>query len=174
MAITKMTDIIVATVLCAAVLLLSPVRSNGRTAASLENDILQPQISQNVTSGLPGYIVGWGWNGEGEVNVPAGNNYVVIAANGWHNLALKSDGSMVGAGGPTSTARSRPPPAMISWPSQLATTSQSLCQNTPRGSRVSCPRQASPASRRRSAVAAFQRPTCRTRFISRPASCPIS
>ncbi|MGA2071625.1 MAG: hypothetical protein ABSG97_09775, partial [Sedimentisphaerales bacterium] len=43
-------------------------------------------------------IVGWGDNHYGECNVPAGNNFIAIAA-GWdYSLALKSDGSIVGWG----------------------------------------------------------------------------
>jgi len=53
-----------------------------------------------VTSpGTVGSLVAWGWNGNGECNVPSGNDYVAIAAGYGHSLALKSDGSIVAWGG---------------------------------------------------------------------------
>ena len=45
-----------------------------------------------------GSLVGWGDNGYGQTNVPAGNDFVAIAAGDYHSLALKSDGSLVGWG----------------------------------------------------------------------------
>jgi hypothetical protein len=49
-----------------------------------------------VTS--PGPIVGWGKNNSGQIDVPAGNDFVAIAAGDAYSLALKSDGSIVGWG----------------------------------------------------------------------------
>ena len=45
-----------------------------------------------------GALVGWGNNGNGQSTVPAGNNFVAIAAGYTHSLALKSDGSLVSWG----------------------------------------------------------------------------
>jgi hypothetical protein len=52
-------------------------------------------------------VLAWGLNEYGQTNVPTGlKNVVAIAAGGWHNLALKSDGTLVawGAGGPNTNA----------------------------------------------------------------------
>jgi len=43
-------------------------------------------------------IVAWGYNGDGLCNVPAGTDYVAIAAGDYHCLALRSDGSLVAWG----------------------------------------------------------------------------
>ena len=45
-----------------------------------------------------GYIVAWGHNDHGQCDVPVGNDFVEIAAGWSHNLALKSDGSLVAWG----------------------------------------------------------------------------
>ena len=46
-----------------------------------------------------GTVVGWGDNGFGETNIPAGlTNVVAIAAGNYHSLALKADGTVVGWG----------------------------------------------------------------------------
>ena len=45
-----------------------------------------------------GFIVGWGNNTYGQASSPAGNDFVAIAAGGYHSLALRSDGSLVGWG----------------------------------------------------------------------------
>ena len=45
-----------------------------------------------------GSLAGWGYNGYGQTNVPAGNDFVAIAAGDDHSLALKSDGSLAGWG----------------------------------------------------------------------------
>lgn len=36
-------------------------------------------------------LVRWGWNNDGQINVPAGNDYVPVAAGSEHSLALKVD-----------------------------------------------------------------------------------
>jgi hypothetical protein len=44
-------------------------------------------------------VVAWGWNGEGETDVPAGlSNVVAVAAGGMHNLALQADGTVAAWG----------------------------------------------------------------------------
>jgi alpha-tubulin suppressor-like RCC1 family protein len=45
-----------------------------------------------------GSVVGWGRNDYGQANTPQGNDFVVIAAGGYHSLALRQDGSVVGWG----------------------------------------------------------------------------
>lgn len=45
-----------------------------------------------------GSVVAWGDNTYGQSAVPAGNNYVTIAAGADHSLALRNDGSIVGWG----------------------------------------------------------------------------
>jgi alpha-tubulin suppressor-like RCC1 family protein len=44
-------------------------------------------------------VVGWGYNGHGQITIPAGLSGVnAIAAGGSYSLALKSDGTVVGWG----------------------------------------------------------------------------
>ena len=46
-----------------------------------------------------GKLVAWGNNQYGQTNVPAGNDFVAIdASQGFHSLALRSDGSLAGWG----------------------------------------------------------------------------
>ena len=53
----------------------------------------------SVSNALAGYIVAWGPEGHGLViNTPTGNDFVDIAARGYHSLALKADGSIVSWG----------------------------------------------------------------------------
>jgi alpha-tubulin suppressor-like RCC1 family protein len=51
-----------------------------------------------ATQAQGGVIVGWGRNDFGQATVPTGNDFIAIAAGGYHSLALKSDGSLVGWG----------------------------------------------------------------------------
>jgi hypothetical protein len=63
--------------------------------------VLLPAVAVGVASaGSPmGPIVGWGYNQDGECNVPAPNSgFVAAAAGGWHSLGLKADGSIVAWG----------------------------------------------------------------------------
>ena len=45
-----------------------------------------------------GTIVGWGLNGYGQADTPDGNDFLAVAAGGWHSLALASDGSLLAWG----------------------------------------------------------------------------
>jgi len=45
-----------------------------------------------------GYVVGWGANIDGQVVVPAGNDFVAVAGGCSHSIALKDDGSVVAWG----------------------------------------------------------------------------
>ena len=48
---------------------------------------------------LPGKLIGWGHNGAGQTNCPAGSDFVAVSGGGdYYSLALKSDGSLVGWG----------------------------------------------------------------------------
>ena len=43
-----------------------------------------------------GTVVAWGWNRDGQCNVPAGlKNVIAIAAGSHHTVALKDDGTVV-------------------------------------------------------------------------------
>ena len=46
-----------------------------------------------------GSLAAWGYNLQGQCNVPAGNDFVAIAGGGYHSLALKEDGSLAAWGG---------------------------------------------------------------------------
>src|SRR5437870_4950194 len=47
----------------------------------------------------PGSVVAWGENSHGQTDVPTDvTNVVAIAAGGFHNLALRNDGTVVGWG----------------------------------------------------------------------------
>ncbi len=41
-----------------------------------------------------GSLVGWGYNEAGQTNVPAGNDFMAVAAGDLHGLALRMDGSL--------------------------------------------------------------------------------
>ncbi len=79
---------------CAVVLLLSPVRSQCGNAEQPADDTLQPQASASAMGGS-GWIAGWGANTYHQGSPPTtNNNYVAIAAGGYHSVALRSDGSI--------------------------------------------------------------------------------
>ena len=52
----------------------------------------------NLALKSDGSIVAWGDNTYGQIDVPAGNDFVAIDAGQLHSLALKADGSIVGWG----------------------------------------------------------------------------
>ncbi|MHC4463252.1 MAG: RCC1 domain-containing protein [Planctomycetota bacterium] len=56
-----------------------------------------------------GTLAGWGWNRGGRCDVPAGNDFVVVAAGANHSLAIKSDGSLAAWGENTHGQRDVPP-----------------------------------------------------------------
>ena len=57
---------------------------------------LAAPVAATATTGM---VVGWGYNGDGETNVPAGLSGVTAIAGGYeHSLALKSDGTVVAWG----------------------------------------------------------------------------
>src|SRR5205809_562165 len=66
----------------------------GRPLAAL----LISLISSPALTAPAGKLVGWGCNEFGQTNVPAGNDFVAIAAGDFHSLALRSDGSVVAWG----------------------------------------------------------------------------
>jgi hypothetical protein len=46
-----------------------------------------------------GSVVAWGYNHDGQCNVPLPNTaFVAVAAGAWHSLGLKADGSLVACG----------------------------------------------------------------------------
>jgi alpha-tubulin suppressor-like RCC1 family protein len=49
-------------------------------------------------SAFAGRLVAWGWNDNGQCDVPSGNDFIAIAAKWKHNLALRADGSIAGWG----------------------------------------------------------------------------
>ena len=48
------------------------------------------------SAALGAEIIGWGRDDDGQINVPAGNDFVDMSAGWRHGLALKTDGSIVG------------------------------------------------------------------------------
>ena len=65
-------------------------------AADINTDIAAAEASTYMDPGSK--LIGWGWNYYGQATPPAGNDYVAIAANYLHGLALKTNGSIVGWG----------------------------------------------------------------------------
>ncbi len=57
-------------------------------------------LGTGVASGQStGCIVAWGWNEDGQCDVPAPNaDFVAVAGDVWHSLGLKSDGTIVAWG----------------------------------------------------------------------------
>ena len=51
-----------------------------------------------IPSAFAGEIVAWGDNSEGQCNIPTGNDFIKISSSDRHNLALRSDGSIIGWG----------------------------------------------------------------------------
>jgi alpha-tubulin suppressor-like RCC1 family protein len=52
-----------------------------------------------ILASAQGTVVAWGWNGEGETNVPAGlSGVIAVDAGSYHNLAIKSDHTVVAWG----------------------------------------------------------------------------
>ena len=45
-----------------------------------------------------GTLAGWGWNGYGQIDVPAGS-FTAVAAGWYDSLAIRTDGTLVGWGG---------------------------------------------------------------------------
>ena len=68
---------------------------NNWVLAAAAAAILSVCISQ---SAFAGSLVGWGYNLYGQVDPPAGNDYVAVAAGEYYGLPLKSNGSIVGWG----------------------------------------------------------------------------
>lgn len=56
-----------------------------------------------------GRVIAWGWNYYGQCDAPAGDDFVAVAANWKHSLALRSDGTVVGWG-QNNQGQSDPPP----------------------------------------------------------------
>ncbi len=61
--------------------------------------------AQTPTPSCPLSVVGWGYDADGEINVPSGlaNGLVAIAAGYSHSLALKNDGTVAGWGDSAAT-----------------------------------------------------------------------
>jgi hypothetical protein len=49
-------------------------------------------------SASAGRLVAWGWNENGQCDVPSGNDFIAIATKWKHNLAIRADGSIAGWG----------------------------------------------------------------------------
>jgi Regulator of chromosome condensation (RCC1) repeat len=81
-------------VLVAVLLLLAACQQTPTPQATPE---VEAELSTQALT--PGTVVGWGRNGEGQLDIPAGlNNVIAIAAGEYHSLALKRDGTVVGWG----------------------------------------------------------------------------
>jgi hypothetical protein len=58
-------------------------------------------LAPSVVAQLPGAVVAWGYNGEGQCNVPplpSGLRYESVAGGGYHSLAVRNDGAVVAWG----------------------------------------------------------------------------
>jgi alpha-tubulin suppressor-like RCC1 family protein len=61
---------------------------------------ISPGLDHALALRSDGTVVGWGYNGYGETNVPVGlNNVVAIAAGYYYSLALRADGKVTAWGG---------------------------------------------------------------------------
>jgi hypothetical protein len=67
-------------------------------AAALLAGVLMAGVNPSQAA-APGAVVGWGYNGDGQLNIPAGlNSATAIAGGTIHSLALKSDGTVIAWG----------------------------------------------------------------------------
>lgn len=73
-------------------------RLREKSELALVGVILLAGILLNPLPAFAGRIVAWGWNYDGQCNVPSGSDFAAISANWKHSLALKADGSIVGWG----------------------------------------------------------------------------
>ena len=79
-------------------MVLAGVWGSAPKSAAATDIVLDPPLDQFDDN--DGSVVGWGYNGNGQINIPqsAQSGVTAIAAGSVHSLALKSDGSVVGWG----------------------------------------------------------------------------
>ena len=79
-------------------MVLAGVWGSAPKSAAATDIVLDPPLDQFDADN--GSVVGWGYNGQGQISIPqsAQSGVTAIAAGASHSLALKSDGSVVGWG----------------------------------------------------------------------------
>ncbi len=67
-------------------------------AAGVDTQQMLPVPGELLNSQVIGTLTAWGWNGDGQTNVPSGSDFVAVAAGRRHSLAVRSDGTLAAWG----------------------------------------------------------------------------
>ncbi|SPE56912.1 exported hypothetical protein [Verrucomicrobia bacterium] len=74
-----------------------PVSLAGQTLSNVV--AIAAGSSHSLALKADGTVVAWGYNGDGEANIPAGlTNVVSVSAGAWHSLALQANGTVIAWG----------------------------------------------------------------------------